>query len=200
MTRPLNTPQASPAIKSPSPPNSPSTPTEIVKILTSGTYEKTFDLKTPGESLHIILIYLCKNSDNLKINLKVRHLAPNTHSELLVSGILKDRAKKSCHLTLDFKNGCSGATGVEREDVFLLSNTAKNISLPTIYCSEENVKGSHGASVGHLDKNQLSYLLSRGLSEKTAKNLLSRAVLYKNLKKISDDHLRTSIKNQLDML
>ena len=175
-----------------------SSPTEIVEVLTSGTYKKTFDLKTEGESLRCILIYRCKST--LDIDVRVNHHAKNTSSEILVSGILEENARKTCNLTLDFKKGCAGSTGVEREDVFLLKDTADNFSSPKILCSEEDVKGTHGASVGHIDPAQLSYLTSRGLPEKTAKNLLARLILHKNLPKISKRNLLSSVKNRLNKL
>lgn len=174
---------------------------EIVRLFfddqSRKTHRETFDLTTPGESLKIIALYCCKNYSTLDIAFTINHLAENTHSEIHIYGLLKDHAKKSCHLEINFQNGSKGSTGFEREEVFLLSNNAQNISEPIINCAEKNVKGSHGASIGHLDLNQITYLTSRGLSTPQAKSLLIKSLLQKPLLDISDGSLRNQIKNQL---
>ncbi|MCF0135619.1 MAG: SufD family Fe-S cluster assembly protein, partial [Lachnospiraceae bacterium] len=67
--------------------------------------------------------------------------------------------------TIDFRRGCSGAKGSENENVLLIDDTVRNQTLPVILCSEEDVEGTHGASIGKLDESLLFYLQTRGLSE-----------------------------------
>lgn len=161
-------------------------------------YKKSFNLITPSEKIRLVIVYFCQTTDSLDIDVSVRHLAPDTHSEIYVYGILKDRAKKSCRLNIDFERGCTNSSGIEREEVFLLSNDVVNFSLPTIHCGEKDVHGVHGASIGQLDKEQLSYLLSRGLTHQRATSILIKAKVYQSLAKISDSKLKNSTKKLLD--
>lgn len=163
----------------------------------STSHHETINLKTKGEKVKIIALYCCKKYNTLDLSFKVNHLAEDTSSEIYVYGILMDYAQKSCRLEINFQNGTSGSKGIEREEVFLLSDKAKNISIPTINCSEKDVKGSHGASVGHIDKTQKNYLISRGLPESQAKKLLVSSLLKKPLPKISNDSLRRNIESKL---
>ena len=178
-----------------------SNPPEQIRLFLDGKtsrHHESFDLLSKGETLRLVIVYHCKNDDNLDLDFTVNHLAKNTHSELYVYGLLDDRSKKTCHLKINFKKGCAGSTGIEREEVYLLSDQAKNTSEPTILCSEEDVKGSHGATIGHLDNSKKHYLMSRGLTENEAKKALECAHLYKSLTKITDKTLKTSVKNALN--
>lgn len=174
---------------------------EIVRLFLDGSVslgQETFTLSTPGEKLRLVVIYLCQGSISLKLDFSVKHLAPDTHSELYVYGIMKDTSKKSCYLHLDFCRGCHGASGIEKEEVLLLSENADNFSQPTINCSEQDVHGSHGVSVGQIDDVKLEYLMSRGLTQASATQILTKAQIYKALSKISDQKLRNSTQKLLD--
>ena len=54
---------------------------------------------------------------------------------------------------------------------------ALNKTIPLILCSEEDVKGSHGASIGELPQDILFYFASRGIEKETAEKIISRAKL-----------------------
>lgn len=51
-----------------------------------------------------------------------------------------------------------------------------NKTLPTILCDEDDVAGNHGASIGSISPEQLSYLADRGISPAEAETLFSRAI------------------------
>ena len=51
-----------------------------------------------------------------------------------------------------------------------------NRTLPVILCDEDDVQGNHGATIGGISQDQVSYLAVRGLSEKQVDELLVRAL------------------------
>ncbi len=59
----------------------------------------------------------------------------------------------------------------------LLGDDVVNKTIPLILCSEEDVKGSHGASIGELPQDILFYFASRGIEKETAEKIISRAKL-----------------------
>ena len=73
-------------------------------------------------------------------------------------------------------HGCSGSVGAETETVLLLGERTSNISLPVILCDEDDVQGTHGATIGHVNADQLDYLASRGLDEAEIEALFFGAV------------------------
>ena len=93
------------------------------------------------------------------------------------SGVLSDEAFKLFRGTIDFKKGCPGSVGNEKEDVLLLGDDVVNQTIPLILCEEEDVEGNHGASIGELDEKTLFYLMSRGFTKEAAQQMIARARL-----------------------
>ena len=79
-----------------------------------------------------------------------------------------DYAKKTYRGTIDFKNGCQGASGNEQEETLLLTPTVVNKSIPVILCDEEDVAGEHGATIGKLSNDILFYMNAHGISKEAA--------------------------------
>ena len=97
-----------------------------------------------------------------------------------------DSAKKVFRGTIDFKTGSSDSKGSENETVIMLGDDVVNKTVPLILCSEENVEGSHGATIGELDNDTLFYFESRGIGREEAERIMAYAAL-KRLIRLSDD-------------
>ncbi|MCQ2592145.1 MAG: SufD family Fe-S cluster assembly protein [Treponema sp.] len=119
--------------------------------------------------------YLCKENQQLDMNHIVYHFGQKTECDMQVNGTIKDDAIKSYRGTIDFKNGCCGSKGNEMEETLILSPRAVNKSLPVILCDEEDVEGEHGATIGRLSSDILFYMQSRGIDEKQAEEIMSKA-------------------------
>ncbi|MBQ9542535.1 MAG: SufD family Fe-S cluster assembly protein [Ruminococcus sp.] len=87
---------------------------------------------------------------------------------------------------MDFLNGSSGAKGAENEEVLLLDETVRNKTVPLILCAEEDVEGSHGASIGRIDETQIFYMQSRGIPVDKIYELTARSRIAQVVSKISD--------------
>lgn len=121
--------------------------------------------------------YLCTGSQQLDMNYIIEHTGRKSTSELQVKGALKDNAQKKFRGTIDLRHGAKGAVGDEQEETLLLSPEVRNTTLPIILCDEEDVEGTHGASIGRLSADILFYMQTRGISEKAAEILMTRAKL-----------------------
>ena len=130
-----------------------------------------------GAALRVDLGYLARRSDTADIDLTVEQLGKSTVSEIHASGALMERAKKVFRGTIDFKRGSAGSVGSENEIVLLLGEDAENKTVPVILCAEENVEGSHGATIGELDADTLFYFASRGIDRAAAEAILARAAV-----------------------
>lgn len=118
--------------------------------------------------------YTLAGKERLDMNYTATALGEKCLIDMRTFGSLFDEAKKIYRGTIDFKKGSAGSKGSESEDVLLLSPRAINKTLPVILCTEEDVDGVHGATIGRLDKAQLYYLMSRGLNEGDAERLIAR--------------------------
>ena len=141
--------------------------------------------------------YLLSDNDKLDINLIARHAGKKTQSEINVKGVMNDESEKTFKGTIDFLCGSSGAKGAEKEDVMLLGDKVQNKTVPLILCAEEDVEGEHGASVGRIDDELMFYMLSRGLDEQTAIDLLARSKISSVISKIDDEQTVKRLDSEL---
>jgi Fe-S cluster assembly scaffold protein SufB len=142
--------------------------------------------------------YLCLGNQELDMNYHIAHHGRKTGSELQVKGALRDEARKNFRGTIDLIHGARGASGNELEDVLLLSEGVVNKTLPVILCDEEDVEGTHGASIGRLSSDILFYMQSRGLSKQEAELLMTKAKLNYVRNLIKDEHTHGRIQYYME--
>ncbi len=144
-------------------------------------------LRGTGCSLDAAVNYLCCLDHVLDMNWTVIHSGEKTNSRINAQGILNDRSRKVFRGTIEFLKGASGSVGDETEDVMLLSDEVRNQTVPVILCSEENVQGNHGASIGRLSDELLYYLQSRGPDREDVIRILTAARLLSAIRRIPDE-------------
>ena len=151
------------------------------------------DLVGDYSSIKCDSVYFGVNNKLYDYNFIVNQIGKKTNCEIFVNGCLDDNATKRFRGTIDFKTGSSGSVGLERENVLLLGENVTNSTLPIILCSEEDVQGNHGASIGRIDDNVLFYLKSRGLDEEQIKTLMTVSMIESRIKDIEDTRLRNEM-------
>lgn len=141
--------------------------------------------------------YRLEGTEKYDLNCEAVHTGKRTQSAISASGVLADKASKLMRGTIDFRTGCSGSVGNETEDVLLLSEEVRNQSVPVILCSEEDVVGNHGASIGRPDEDMLFYMETRGVDEETACEMLARAKIDSVIRKIPDELVQEKIRDKI---
>lgn len=121
--------------------------------------------------------YLGRNSQTIDYNIVADHLGKRTESLITVNGALTDSAKKVFRGTIDFKKGSADSVGSENETVLMLGDDVVNKTVPLILCAEENVEGTHGATIGELDADTMFYFESRGIDRETAEKIMAYAAV-----------------------
>jgi Fe-S cluster assembly protein SufD len=124
----------------------------------------------------------------------IKHDVPNCTSHQTYKGILNDKSRGVFNGKVFVAVGASGTDGYQSNKNLLLSNDARVDTKPQLEIFNDDVKCSHGATVGQLEEEELFYLLSRGLNENMARNLLTYGFAEEIVNKIGIE----SIKNQLD--
>ncbi|OGB83939.1 hypothetical protein A3F66_02240 [candidate division TM6 bacterium RIFCSPHIGHO2_12_FULL_32_22] len=129
-----------------------------------------------NSSANIKGAYILDNC-NITINTHQNHLARSTTSSLDIRGLLRNTSKSIYNgkIFIDKIAQFSNATLYNKN--ILLSEEANAISIPSLEVLTEDVKCSHGSAIGPLDKEQLNYLMARGISPKEAESLLLEAFL-----------------------
>ena len=141
--------------------------------------------------------YALANDNALDINLNIVQNGKKTVSDTTVRGVLRGHAKKIFRGTIDFRNGAAGASGTEQENVLLLDETVVNKTVPVILCSEEDVVGSHGATIGKTDPEHIFYMQSRGIPEAQIYEILAQSQLGSIVQKIGDAETESAVNRLL---
>ena len=158
------------------------------------------ELEGDSSSINAEVAYLGKNSQTIDYNIAVNHWGKDTHSEINAAGALMGSAKKVFRGTIDFKTGSSDSKGSENETVIMLGDDVVNKTVPLILCSEENVEGSHGATIGELDDDTLFYFESRGIGREEAERIMAYAALKRLIRLSGDKEFAEQAQNALGII
>jgi hypothetical protein len=151
------------------------------------------DLVEKDSNVNVNSIYFGKNEQKLDYNYVAIQRGRATNYDLAIKGALADRAQKTCKVTIDFKRGSSTSKGSEQEYVTLLSDDIKNVAVPILLCTEDDVEGLHAASAGEIDDNILFYIMSRGFSESEAKRLILESKFAETIDLIENEEIRKRV-------
>ncbi|NPD30688.1 SufD family Fe-S cluster assembly protein [Eggerthellaceae bacterium zg-1084] len=151
------------------------------------------DLRGEASSIDIDLRYLGHGSLERDFNYTLRHHGPKTECTINANGVLAGSSKKTLRGTIDLIRGCKGASGQENETVLLVDDDVVNLTVPVILCSEDDVAGNHGATIGHVRPEQMFYLGSRGLSQEDAERMFVSALMEQAVFEAPDSATRTAV-------
>lgn len=130
------------------------------------------NLHKPGAHCQLQGLYLGLDKQHVAHHTKVNHLSVHTHSREYYKGIVADHAKAVFSGQVYIAEQAQQTSATQINKNLLLSTQAQVNTEPQLKIFADDVKCSHGATVGQLDANALFYLRSRGINEKTAKQLL----------------------------
>ncbi|QQR92771.1 MAG: SufD family Fe-S cluster assembly protein [Candidatus Iainarchaeum archaeon] len=125
-------------------------------------------------------VVLAAHAQQLDVHQAVRHVSPHTRSELLMRGCLDESAKCIYNGLIRMEKEAVVSQGKQACDLLLLSPLAEADPVPSLEILNSDVKCSHAATVGRLDKEKLFYIASRGVSEEVARSMVI-AGFYENI-------------------
>ena len=125
--------------------------------------------------------------------LVLNHSAANTTSNTRVKAVADARARSVFNGRIYVAKGSDGTDAQLKTNNLLLSDAAEIDTKPELEIHAEDVKCSHGATIGQLDENALFYLRSRGIDATQARQILTVAFCQELLEAISDLALRAKL-------
>ena len=150
-------------------------------------------LAGPNAAAHLNAAQLLGASQHADFTTIVRHDAPNTASRQTVKNVLTGRSRGVFQGKIEVARVAQKTDGYQMNQALLLSANAEMDSKPQLEIYADDVKCSHGATVGALDADQLFYLRSRGVPEAEARAILVRAFLSEALDSISHEGARAAM-------
>lgn len=129
------------------------------------------DLLGPGAEAHLKGLYLCKADEKVNFRIVMHHCAPGCKSTQLFNGIAGGQAQVSFHGTIVVAPEAQQTEAYQENHNIVLTPEAKVTTQPQLEIYADDVKCSHGATVGQLNEDELFYMRSRGIPESEAKTL-----------------------------
>lgn len=143
-------------------------------IISSSEVNLKEEVYVEDVNANVNILNVCLGYEEAKINsfIHIFHNSEYTNSELETYAIAIDKA----HLTLDnnatIKNKCKKTVVHQKAKGLNLSKDSTIKAQPNLYIDEYDVEASHSASVGNINKDDLFYLMSRGLPESDARKIV----------------------------
>ena len=131
----------------------------------------SIDLCGPGAEAHIKGLYLCGADEKVNFRIVMHHKAPGCKSTQLVKGIAGGSAQVQFLGTIVVAPDAQQTEAYQENHNIVLTPEAKVHTQPQLEIYADDVKCSHGATVGQLSADELFYMRSRGIPEKEAKTL-----------------------------
>lgn len=132
----------------------------------------TSRLAGPGSESEMLALWFGDQKQHIDHHTLQHHAAPHAHSDLLYKGALSDSARSVFRGLIRVSPGAQLTDAYQTNRNLLLSETSKATSLPNLEIQADDVRCSHGATIGQVDEGQLFYLMSRGLTRQQAERLL----------------------------
>lgn len=151
------------------------------------------DLRGDDARLDIDTRYLARGDQQRDFNYVAHQRGRRTVCNLDANGVLAGRSSKTLRGTIELVHGCKGSVGSEQETVLLADERVVNRTVPVILCDEDDVAGSHGATIGHIRPEQLLYLASRGISPDDAERLFIAAAYQEAATGAPDERTRAAV-------
>jgi Fe-S cluster assembly protein SufD len=161
-------------------------------LIRNSTYNYLAGEGANSKSLGLYLTDKWQHVDNF---VNVEHLSPNCSSNQLFKGVLDDMSTAAFNGRIYVAKDAQKTTAYQKNNNILLTDDAKMDTKPQLEIYADDVKCSHGATVGQLDENALFYLQSRGIEKREAKLMLMFGFAHEVIQDINVEPLRERMDN-----
>jgi Fe-S cluster assembly protein SufB len=134
-------------------------------------------LRGEGATADIISVAVAGKGQHQDTGAKAVHLAPNTKSRIVSKSVSKDGGRATYRGQLKVAPGATNVVASVRCDALMLDDQSRSDTYPYIDIQENDTTMTHEATVGKISADQVFYLMSRGLTENEAQNLIVQGFL-----------------------
>jgi len=150
-------------------------------------------LAAPGAECHLDGLFLGSGERLVDNHTLVDHAEPHCTSRELYKGILADRSRGVFRGRIVVRPDAQKTDAQQSNANVLLGSGAEIDTKPQLEIWADDVRCSHGASIGRLDEDALFYLRSRGIGEAAARDLLTRGFAAEVLERIGSEPLAEAL-------
>jgi Fe-S cluster assembly protein SufD len=165
-----------------------------------GRYSRSFlGTNLMGETAQADMtgIYLGAHITQLDFDTHQQHSARNTRSDLLFYGALANESRSDWSGMIRVERQAMKTDGYQANRNLILCGSPKIESIPGLEILADDVRCSHGVSVGEMEFDQLFYLASRGISENEGKQLIAQGFLNSGLNRVKYPQIKEKIEKRI---
>lgn len=156
------------------------------------------DLVGRGATGRMSGFYFTDGVQHLDHDTQQNHLAPDTTSDLLFKGALRDRSRSVWQGMIYVAPGAQKTDGYQANRNLVLSEKARADSIPGLEILADDVRCTHGATVGKIDADQVFYLRSRGIPYQEAERLIVEGFFDPIMQRIPFEGVRTRFQDVIE--
>ena len=142
-------------------------------------------------------VFLGRGNEHIDFTTNMYHNAENTTNDVLVDGILKDESSSVYRGLIKIEKQAQKTNSYLANHILKLGEKTLANSIPSLKIDANDVKASHGATVGQIDEEHLFYLMARGLSRAEAERLIVEGFFEPVIQKIPLEELREKIRGMV---
>ena len=175
--------------------------TDLVLLVYPGvSCDVKMDVSLLGEGAEANLYgaYVCGGSENVKISVDMHHDFPHCNSRQLFKGIAGGVSKVDFYGKIIVAKDAQRTEAYQENHNLLLSDGAKVDTKPQLEIYADDVKCSHGATIGRLNEEEQFYMRSRGITLEDAKVLQMISFVAPVLENIPEDAEREDVTAALE--
>jgi Fe-S cluster assembly protein SufD len=156
------------------------------------------DLAGQGATSRVTGAYFADGTQHLDYDTFQEHIAPHTTSDFAFKGALRDTATAVWRGMIRVERDAQKTNAYQENRNLLLSPDAHADSIPGLEILANDVRCTHGATLGQVDREQLFYLMARGLSRAEAERLIVRGFFQDVLDRIELEPVREALADALE--
>lgn len=168
--------------------------------LNAGMARNNISVRLGGANAECFLsgLYLCDKNQHVDNFTSIDHAVADCCSNELFKGVMDDASTAIFTGKIMVRTDAQRTVAYQSNNNLLLTSEARINTAPQLTIYADDVKCSHGATVGQLDKNALFYMRQRGISHKEANILLQYAFAYEVIEKIKVPALKEQIRSLVE--
>jgi Fe-S cluster assembly protein SufD len=151
------------------------------------------DLVDQGATSRVTGAYFADGTQHLDFDTYQLHAAPHTESDFAFKGALRDRARTVWRGMIRVEEGAQKTNAYQENRNLLLSKTAMANSIPGLEILANDVRCTHGATLSQVDREQLFYLMARGLPRSEAERMIVRGFFQDVLDRVELEPVRDAL-------
>jgi Fe-S cluster assembly protein SufD len=156
------------------------------------------DLAGEGATSRVTGAYFTDGDQHLDYDTFQEHIAPNTTSDFAFKGALRDHSTAVWRGMIRVEPDAQKTNAYQENRNLMLSPTTHAVPIPGLEIMANDVRCTHGATVGRVDREQLFYLMARGLSRGEAERLIVRGFFENVLARVELEPVREALADALE--